>query len=60
MDFHGNIPIWVMISSHVLSGFYVLLFPCNAGNEGVNCVWDGGLGVWLGEIMMNGRINILI
>lgn len=26
MDLHGNIPIWVMITSHVLSGFYVFLF----------------------------------
>lgn len=44
MVFHGNIPIWVMITSHVLSWFYVFLFSCNAGNEGVNCAWDGGLG----------------
>lgn len=40
-----NIPIWMMITCHVLSGFYDFLSSCNGGNEGRDCAWDGLVGV---------------
>lgn len=47
MDFHAEHPLWMMmmITCHVLSGFYDFLFSCNAGNEGRDYAWDGLVGV---------------
>lgn len=44
MDFHRSIPIWVMITFHVLNGDFAFLFSCNAGNEG--------------EIVLGGHNNV--